>query len=267
MTPHPRLWSSVALAVAAGLTACATGLAQPLAPTRTSESPAAVDVTVARRVLSVHFQPGALTPAPGQIEAFNGLLAAGDVSRGDRIVIERGPAVLADARTRVLAVALTREGLRPSVVEAGDVAESELRLVVEHATARVPGCPDWSKPPGNDFANTLHGDFGCATAGDLAAMVADPRDLVEGRPLAPVVGDAAIFAIHRYRTGAPESSEATVKVSIPSGQTTVASAPTKPHDAAASQPAASVPPPVPAGPGGAIAQAGAAIAAGGDMPK
>ncbi len=219
MTPHPRLSFSVSLVIAAGLTACATGSSQPLAPTRTSESPAAIDVTVARQELVVHFPPGGVTPAPGQIEAFNVLLATGDVGRGDRIVIERGPAILAEARARVLAAALARDGLRPSVAVAGDVGEGELRLIVDHATARVRGCPNWSKRPGNDFANTVHSDFGCATATDLAAMVADPRDLVEGRPLPSVVGDAAIFAIHRYRTGAPASSEATAKVSIPSGLT------------------------------------------------
>ncbi|MFC3068844.1 CpaD family pilus assembly lipoprotein [Phenylobacterium soli] len=43
--------------------------------------------------------------------------------------------------------------------------------------------------------------FGCATEANLRAMIADPADLQEGRPLAPGQGDAAFAAAHRHRTG------------------------------------------------------------------
>jgi pilus assembly protein CpaD len=231
---------AMVLAISAVLSACSTTRpAQPLGPARMSEMTADIDVAVAKRVLTLHFLPGLVTPPAGQIDAFNALLGTGDVGRGDRIVIERGQSVLADTRARVLAAALAREGLRPVVAEPGDVAESELRLVVEHAEAQVHGCPNWSKPPGNDAGNTLPSDFGCASAMDLAAMVADPRDLVEGRPLAPVVGDAAILAVHRYRSGAPEQPDATGPVYFPDrdrqGRTTIATAPGRSEDASAAQ--------------------------------
>ena len=262
MTPR-RLTLGLLAAFAAAMTGCATPAAEPPAPARISESPAAIDVTVARRVLTMHFLAESLTPSSGQVEAFNGLLGAGDVGRGDRVVIERGAGLLADTRARLLAGALTREGLNPVVTAAADVADSELRLVVEHAEAAVRGCPDWSRPPGDHADNALPRDFGCASAVDLAAMVADPRDLVEGRPLAPVVGDAATLAIHRYRTGAPETTEGAAAVVFPDidrpGRTTMPTAPARPQD----PPAAQSPAPAAAGvQASAVVQAAGALAGG-----
>ena len=40
--------------------------------------------------------------------------------------------------------------------------------------------------------------FGCSTIANLRLMVADPRDLEEGRPLTPAHGDAALGAVRRY---------------------------------------------------------------------
>ena len=73
--------------------------------------------------------------------------------------------------------------------------------MIERYVAAAPNCPNWSKAPGNDFDNTMHSDFGCSTASNLAAMVADPHDLVVGRNMGPAVGDAAVAGVHRYRTG------------------------------------------------------------------
>jgi len=46
-------------------------------------------------------------------------------------------------------------------------------------TASVPGCPDWSRPLQPDFAASTTSDYGCATRSNLAAMIADPRDLIQ----------------------------------------------------------------------------------------
>jgi pilus assembly protein CpaD len=178
---------------------------QPLRPERTSEMPNAIEVSLTHRTLAVHFDPGDTAPRPKDVAALNVLLATGDVSPGDMVKIERAMGALADVRARGLASALARQGLRPTLAAPGGAPDGELHLVVEHATTSVPDCPNWTEAPGNPLDNRLHSDFGCATALDLAAMVADPRDLVEGRPLAPVVGDAAIFPINRYRTGVADT--------------------------------------------------------------
>jgi pilus assembly protein CpaD len=62
------------------------------------------------------------------------------------------------------------------------VPAGSVRIVASRSSATVPDCPNWDPsdngvaPPQNTSSN-----FGCATAGNLAAMVANPNDLVEGQ--------------------------------------------------------------------------------------
>jgi pilus assembly protein CpaD len=249
-------------ALTAVLAGCASAPEQHLDEARTTEAPNAIEVSVTHRTLAVHFEPGETAPKPKDVAALNVLLATGDIAPGDEVRIERAASVIADARARALANALARQGLRPTMVAPGGAPEGELHLVVEHATATVPRCPNWTKPPGDDFGNTMHSDFGCATAVDLAAVVADPRDLIEGRPLAPVVGDAAIWPMNRYRTGAPERPEEIYPQPFLNATTTMATAPIKPQ---AAQGAADRPPAGAAS--GGTAAGGAAEAAAGLAPS
>jgi len=195
------------LAVAFAAFLLALGLAVPVsarrppAPEPVASPPHEVVVTIERRSLAVHFSPGVEAPDPAQIAALNVLLATGDLGRGDVVRIERPPGPMAQARAMMLSTGLTREGLSTSTVVSPSTPADELRLQIEHAVASAPGCPDWSKPAGNDFDNTLHSDFGCSTATDLAAMIADPRDLLAGRVMGPAVGDNALAAMHKYQTG------------------------------------------------------------------
>jgi pilus assembly protein CpaD len=71
----------------------------------------------------------------------------------------------------------------------------------ERYLVTLPGCPDWSRESGTDFANLPHSNFGCATQSNLGLMVAEPRDLVRGRNLAPADGAQQADGIVRYRTG------------------------------------------------------------------
>lgn len=71
--------------------------------------------------------------------------------------------------------------------------------LVSAAGAAVPSCPDWS-----DTALTASegqaSNYGCATAVNLAAMVADPADLVHGKHGDGAGGaDVAVRAIKAQR--------------------------------------------------------------------
>lgn len=67
-------------------------------------------------------------------------------------------------------------------VTASQVPAGSVRIVASRSSASVPDCPNWEAsdngvaPPQNTSSN-----FGCATAGNLAAMIANPNDLVEGQ--------------------------------------------------------------------------------------
>ncbi len=89
-------------------------------------------------------------------------------------------------------------------VTAGNVAPGSVRVIVSRATASVPGCPNWRKARlGSDPIST-DSNFGCSVNGNLAAMIADPNDLVLGQEGA-VGGDpqSAEKAIKAYRDRTP----------------------------------------------------------------
>jgi pilus assembly protein CpaD len=66
-------------------------------------------------------------------------------------------------------------------VTVGSIVPGTARIVVTRSTASVPNCPNWSKTTEANFNSSSHPNYGCATNSNLAAMVADPEDLVRGR--------------------------------------------------------------------------------------
>jgi pilus assembly protein CpaD len=194
------LWL-VAASLALALAGCATPPPAPLTDGRTTELPNPIQISSKTMTHTVRYAAGSATPGPAEIAALNDFLKTNEAERGDPIQVERGSTALDEKRGAKLAQSLTRHGMIPTVAVAADLSAGELRLSYERFVAGAPDCPNWSKAPGNDFANTLHSDFGCSTANDLAAMVADPRDLIRGRDLPPEAGDSALAALHRYRLG------------------------------------------------------------------
>lgn len=77
----------------------------------------------------------------------------------------------------------------------GDTA----RVVVTRYVVKPPKCPDWRKQATPDFDNTQSSNFGCATATNLGAMIADPRDLVEGSEYSGPDAERAADAVRRYQ--------------------------------------------------------------------
>ncbi len=80
----------------------------------------------------------------------------------------------------------------------GSVVVSYVRYV-----AAAPQCGDWSENLGYSPDNTKSPNFGCAYQRNLAAMIADPRDLLG--PRAESMGDAERRAtvLGKYRRGEP----------------------------------------------------------------
>lgn len=74
---------------------------------------------------------------------------------------------------------LLTEGAAP--VTAGDPPAGSLRVVVSRSKASVPGCPNWTDRSQADLVGAQSSNYGCAMASNMAAMIADPQDLVQGR--------------------------------------------------------------------------------------
>ena len=146
-----------------------------------------------------------------ELNRFAAWLHSIDARYGDRITIDepRGYAS-AGARTDVGRVAsdfglLLTDASAP--VTEGDVAPGTIRIVASRASARVEGCPNYTNP-GIDSPVRTDSNYGCATNSNLAAMVADPDDLVRGRE-GNGTGSAQVAgrAVGTYRTRVPTGSQ------------------------------------------------------------
>src|SRR4029450_4835666 len=91
----------------------------------------------------------------------------------------------------------------------GEVPPGTVRVIASRPSASVPGCPDWSED-GSDPASSemTSSNFGCAMNSNLAAMVANPDDLVVGRNGSSAGGGApAHRAGGTYRRGQPTAAQ------------------------------------------------------------
>lgn len=115
-------------------------------------------------------------------QRLNGWFETMDLRYGDRIAIEnpsQNPAVTSAIRDLAGRYGLMISDTAP--VTPGFVQPGQARVVITRSSARVPGCPDWSATSDMNFNNATSPNFGCAVNSNLAAMVADPQDLLEGK--------------------------------------------------------------------------------------
>jgi pilus assembly protein CpaD len=97
-------------------------------------------------------------------------------------------------RSRILVG--THDGPDPRV-EIGFIAYS----------ARTDDCGDWSDNLGNTSSNLPAKNFGCSVQKNLAAQIADPRDLVEMRPSDPVDATRRAVVLDKYEKGQITSAD------------------------------------------------------------
>lgn len=161
------------------------------------------------------FAPGTATPSPEEQHRFERFLAASGVGAGETVSVAvdagtnpAGARVEDDLHAKRkdwIVRALASRGIGADVSEretkvAPAPARDSWRLAIGHYVVTPPACPDWSQKPGPDFDNKPSSNFGCATAANLGLMVANPGDLLGGRPMGPADGEQAAAAIQRYRT-------------------------------------------------------------------
>lgn len=203
------------LGVVATLAGCSTAnQAQNLA--RGVESVNVPVVTRADYAFDVAAPDGSLPSAEaGRLDAwFRGL----DLGYGDTVYVD-GPYAAA-ARDDVARVA-GNYGLMVSTgapVTVGMVAPGTVRVVVSRARASVPNCPNWSRPGAPSTANEMMSNFGCGVNTNLAAMIANPEDLVHGRE-GSGVGDnrTAVKALQYYRSAPPTGTTGLKEISTKKG--------------------------------------------------
>ena len=100
----------------------------------------------------------------------------------------------------------------------GYVTPGQARVVISRTVASVPGCPDWSAKSDINYGNATYPNYGCAVNSNMAAMVANPEDLVSGQQ---GTGETVILssnkAIDTYRDQEPTGAGGLREVSSTEG--------------------------------------------------
>lgn len=142
-------------------------------------------------------------------QRLDGWFEAIELGYGDRVSLD-DPLASAAVRDAVSELAgrhgvLLTDG---APVTAGASQPGYARVVVTRSTTHVPGCPDWSASSDSNYNNSTSPGYGCATNSNLAAMVANPQDLLEGQK---GTGETVIMssskAIDAFREQAPTGTQ------------------------------------------------------------
>lgn len=199
-----KLMGGIALALGVGLAGCSSG---PLTETNTSlysvnqpvveRSNFTLDVDTTRSGLAIT-----------EKQRLNGWFETMDLRYGDRVTVEdpsSNPAV-ADAVNQLAGrYGLIVEGVAPTTT--GLLEAGQARVVITRSTASVPSCPNWDGRSDSNFKNETSKNYGCAVNSNLAAMVANPEDLLEGQSgTGETVIATGTKAIDTFREAEPTGS-------------------------------------------------------------
>jgi pilus assembly protein CpaD len=172
------------------------------------DAPKTNRVSVVQQEHVVRFSHGRADLEPGEQARLSEFLSlqGGQANGGATIAVgpSTGPSGIVAGRERILRDALTRRGYRQidAIHTGSDTGgANQVVIAVNRYVVTTPRCPDYSKPSESNYTNTTHSNFGCANAHNLGVMVADPADLVRGRPTGAQDGTQAVLGIQRYRVG------------------------------------------------------------------
>lgn len=189
------------LLLASATTACSTGY--PSDDGR--RGLAAVQVPVVERQNFAYDVPASsagLSPASEQ--AVGAWFSTLGLRYGDRVYLDGAQAAYAYDDVARIAGQYGLLLAPGAPVTQGSIEAGNVRVVVTRAHASMPGCTAWEGEGHGNPANETMPNFGCSVNGALAAMVANPEDLISGRPGAATVdARTSARAVRSYRDATP----------------------------------------------------------------
>ena len=142
--------------------------------------------------------------APGEQARLDAWFGGLNLGFGDRVYVD---GTYAESARSDVARVVGRYGMllsQGAPVAQGLVNPGSVRVLVSRTRATVPNCPNWSEQSKPNWSNHTMPSYGCGVNGNMAAMIADPNDLVWGREGTGYDnGDTASRAIRSYRDAKP----------------------------------------------------------------
>jgi pilus assembly protein CpaD len=155
----------------------------------------------------IFFARGAKKLTATQATGIMNFLEASKIGEGDSVTVEgSGASSLTAARQAAVVGELKRLGIDAAPGMDTKLAADSVRIHADHAIAAAPPCPNWSKPEADEPNNTPSSNYGCATEANLAAMIANPADLVKPKASAAADGFVLAHGVELYRSGALSKS-------------------------------------------------------------
>jgi pilus assembly protein CpaD len=122
---------------------------------------------------------------------------------GDRVSVDFGDNYANRSAMQDVEILAEERGMLISdtaPVTAGEIYPGTVRIIVTRSSASVPNCPNMSKTTEANYNASTSPNYGCATNSNLAAMIADPEDLVRGKSDRNLKSNSGKKAIDAYRT-------------------------------------------------------------------
>jgi pilus assembly protein CpaD len=197
-----------ALALAASLSGCSGGGALSATNNRSLDSVHQPVVSIDNMVMDLETRGGDVPTA--EVEKLRNWFDAIGLKYGDRVAIDDPSPYGNKSGGASIARLVARYGMMmypDAPVTPNGVQDGFMRIVVTRARATVDGCPNWDTKSATDFTSGTSSNYGCASASNIAAMIADPQDLVKGAKANGTDPLQAGKAISVYRTKEPTGKD------------------------------------------------------------
>lgn len=113
----------------------------------------------------------------------------------------------ASVRKELHAAGVSQDALAGSTYRLSEGGANDLILSFTRYVATPSACGIWEGGRERDYRNMRAPNFGCATQNNLAAMIGDPRDLVEPAAMTDPDAEFRIRGVELFREGQSTSSE------------------------------------------------------------
>ncbi|HWQ87234.1 CpaD family pilus assembly protein [Brevundimonas sp.] len=200
----------VALALGLAVSGCAMGGAgdgsAPLTPL--SRYSLQVEPGVDRIALAVHDSGLSANQRAALAELAGRYSTSG--SGAIRVEAPAGDDPVSSSQAYAVRAALQAAGVPAERIQVAAYSAPDPRAPVlagfETVRARIPNCALEPRDLGRRFSNQSSTGFGCAVTANMAAQIADPRDILGARAMTPADSGRAAVVFDRYRRGQASST-------------------------------------------------------------